>query len=167
MRPERAAEQPASASVEELAAILLDLAGDQDVRVIEALAAVLARQRRENHQQPPPGLSEATASWSFADAASAPDTAMRRAICQRVARRALRGSLVDPTRGATAVHRIDVSPAWSRDLLPIGMFGPFLFYRPARSRVQPSDWPTVSSSSREPVPVTVGDDVPQQPALAP
>jgi hypothetical protein len=27
------------------------------------------------------------------------------------------------------MHRIDVSPAWSRDLLPIGMFGPFLFYR--------------------------------------
>jgi hypothetical protein len=49
--------------------------------------------------------------------------------------------LVDPTRGATAVHRIDDSPAWSRDLLPIGMFGPFLFYRPPPPRWQAGGWP--------------------------
>jgi hypothetical protein len=57
------------------------------------------------------------------------DRDARHAICRRIARRALRGSLIDPTRGATAMHRIDDVPAWSRDHLPIGMFGPFLFYR--------------------------------------
>jgi len=132
MQPEHAPRQPdAPALVERLAGALFDLAGDQDVRVIEALAAVLARQRREDHDPPCPGLSEAAAEPSFAQHASGPETAVRHAICQRIARRALRGSLVDPTGGATAVHRIDVSPPWSRDLLPIGMFGPFLFYRPA------------------------------------
>jgi hypothetical protein len=135
MQPERARQQAGPSVVEGLAATLFDLAGDQDVRVIEAIAAVLARQWQQDHRQPHPGLSEATAPPRFADESSGPETALRRAICQRIARRALRGSLVDPTRGATAVHRVDVSPPWSRDLLPIGMFGPFLFYRPTPTRM--------------------------------
>jgi len=157
MQPERAPGQPAApALVERLAGTLFDLAGDQDVRVIEALAAVLARQCQEDHGQPYPGLSGATGQPRFKNGASGPDTALRRAICQRIARRALRGSLVDPTRGATAVHRIDVSPPWSRDLLPIGMFGPFLFYRPTPTRVQASARPRASSSSRQRLPLATG-----------
>ncbi len=140
MQPERAGQQASASLVEGLAARLFDLAGDQDVRVIEALAAVLAKQWQEDHRHPQPGLSEAAAPARFADEASGPETAMRRGICQRIARRALRGSLVDPTRGATAVHRVDVSPPWSRDLLPIGMFGPFLFYRPTPTCVQDFRW---------------------------
>jgi hypothetical protein len=136
MQPDRAGQQASPTLVEGLAATLFDLAGDQDVRVIEALAAVLARQWQEDRRQPYPGLSEATAQPRFADEGFGPEAGMRRAICQRIARRAVRGSLVDPTRGATAVHRVDVSPPWSRDLLPIGMFGPFLFYRPTRTHVQ-------------------------------
>jgi hypothetical protein len=157
MQPERAAGQSAApALVEWLAGILFDLAGDQDVRVIEALAAVLARQSQEEHDQPYPGLSEAAAPPRFVNEVSGPDTAVRHAICQRIARRALRGSLVDPTRGATAVHRIDVSPPWSRDLLPIGMFGPFLFYRPTATRVQTSAPHRAGSSSREWLPLATG-----------
>ena len=121
--------------VECFADTLLDLAGDQDVRVIEALAAVLARQWRDESGSPSRGLCEVPAR-RFASEPSDTEGAIRRAICRRIARRALHGSLVDPTRGATAVHRIDDSPAWSRDLLPIGMFGPFLFYRPPPPRWQ-------------------------------
>jgi hypothetical protein len=137
MRPERLTRpQTSVALVEWLAAALFDLAGDQDVRVIEALAAVLARRWRRGLQSPRRGLSEPADSPRFGRQESDADTATRRAICQRIARRALHGSLVDPTRGATAVHRIDVNPAWSRDLLPTGMFGPFLFYRPAPPRAR-------------------------------
>jgi hypothetical protein len=150
MQPERATRRQISlALVEQLTDDLFDLAGDQDVRVIEALAAVLARRWRSGSQSPLRGLSEATSQHGFANQASDADTAMRRVICQRIARRALRGSLVDPTRGATAMHRIDDSPAWSRDLLPIGMFGPFLFYRPAPPRMRTSDWPSAHSPSQQ------------------
>jgi hypothetical protein len=41
----------------------------------------------------------------------------------------LRGSLTDPTRGANAFHRIEASPAWARELLPVAVYGPYLFYR--------------------------------------
>ncbi|HEX5079185.1 MAG TPA: hypothetical protein VFV80_08540 [Geminicoccaceae bacterium] len=116
--------------VERLANTLLDLARDQDVRVIEALAAVLARQARDDQPEGYPGLSETGSQPRFVIEPSSPEDTLRRAICRRIARRALHGTLVDPTGGATAAHRIDVSPAWAHDLLPIGMFGPFLFYRP-------------------------------------
>jgi hypothetical protein len=150
MQRERVARQQISlALVEGLADALFDLFGDQDVRVIEALAAVLARRWRGGLHSPLRGLSEVTPAPQFASEASDTDTAMRRAICQRIARRALRGSLVDPTRGATAVHRIDVSPDWSRDLLPIGMFGPFLFYRPTPSRGRASDWPGATGLNQQ------------------
>ena len=159
MQPERSEpRQIALALAERLADALFDLAGDHDVRVIEALAAVLAKRWARPSRDDPGsslrGLSEATAARPFAYEASDPDTVIRRAICQRIARRALHGSLVDPTRGATAVHRIDDSPAWSRDLLPIGMFGPFLFYRPPPPRWQAGDWPGPYSrtSGRSPVP---------------
>jgi hypothetical protein len=149
MQPERSGRRQISlAWVVPLAGVLFDMAGDQDVRVIEALAAVLARQWRDGPAGPLHGLCEATAARPFASAAPGADTLIRRAICQRIARRALHGSLVDPTRGATAVHRIDDSPAWSRDLLPIGMFGPFLFYRPP-PRWQAGDWPGLCSPGRQ------------------
>jgi hypothetical protein len=149
MQPERSRPRQISlAWVVPLAGVLFDMAGDQDVRVIEALAAVLARQWRDGPAGPLRGLSEATAARPFASEAPDADTIIRRTICQRIARRALHGSLVDPTRGATAVHRIDDSPAWSRDLLPIGMFGPFLFYRPP-PRWQAGDWPGPCSPGRQ------------------
>ncbi len=141
MQPKHATGQDVRPEViDRLAGTLFDLAGNQDVRVIEALAAVLARHFQEGYRRPPSGLSEATAKHGFGSPASDPDTATRRGICRRVARRALRGSLLDPTRGATAVHRIDESPAWSRDLLPIGMFGPFLFYRMGPGQLPANDW---------------------------
>lgn len=133
--------QESSERVDRLADSLYEIAGDQDVRVIEALAAVFANRRKTAIQEAQCGLSEPATPSGFDHTGADPGVDERRAICQRVARRALRGSLVDPTRGANAVHRIEVSPAWSRNLLPIGVFGPFLFYRLTPARQRARDWP--------------------------
>jgi hypothetical protein len=148
MRLERSRlRQTGFASVDRLADDLFELAGDQDVRVIEALAAVLARQRTTTcRDEPGSRLSGLCDAGRFATEASDSDVVVRRAICKRIARRALHGSLVDPTRGATAVHRVDKSPAWSRNLLPIGMFGPFLFYCP---RWQAGNWSSPGGRSHK------------------
>jgi hypothetical protein len=157
MQPERTSRYDVRAEViDRLSDTLFDLAGDQDVRVIEALAAVLARHSQGGFRGSPRGLSEATTELGFESSVSDSDNATRREICRRVARRALRGSLLDPTRGATAVHRIDVSPAWSRDLLPIGMFGPFLFYRLAPRQSLADDWLSALSPSHQEIAVFDG-----------
>jgi hypothetical protein len=110
---------------------LLDLAGSESVRVVEALAAALVNHLRERPEEaihdwsepasPLPGLWE--------DGRVIDDFGCRIALCRRVARRALRGSLTDPTRGANAFHRIEASPDWARGLLPVATYGPYLFYR--------------------------------------
>jgi N-acetylmuramoyl-L-alanine amidase len=120
-------------AIEELSARLLALAGDQSVRVIEALAAVYANQIRSRSvtwglgedAQPYRALPP-TDLW-IGDPAPACDDS-RHGVCRRIARRAVRGSLVDPTGGAVAFHRIDANPSWARDQLPIACVGPFLFY---------------------------------------
>lgn len=133
MRPEppRGPADVAEERAEDLALHLLGLAGDQSVRVVEALAAALTRG----------GLKPEQGALEGADAAASPGRGLcedpiaidvlglRLGLCRRVARRALRGSLADPTRGANAFHRIEEGPDWARDLLPVAMFGPFLFYR--------------------------------------
>jgi N-acetylmuramoyl-L-alanine amidase len=115
---------------EALSLTLLDLAGTESVRVIEALAAALVNGLHERPQDasgdwpvaaPPPGLCE--------DGRAIADFGGRLGLCRRVARRALRGSLTDPTRGANAFHRIEASPDWARELLPVAVYGPYLFYR--------------------------------------
>jgi Cell Wall Hydrolase len=116
---------------EALTFALLDLGGDESVRVVESLAAALINDLRD---QPDAALE----AWSVAG--SAPrglcedghpidDFGRRLGVCRRIARRALRGSLADPTQGANAFHRIEESPPWARALLPIAMYGPYLFYR--------------------------------------
>lgn len=132
MLPERhEGARPAGHEREEaLTLALLDLAGDESVRVVEALAAALVN---ELHVRP----EEALESWAALvpvhglceDSRSAPGFERRLGVCRRIARRALRGSLADPTEGATAFHRIEASPPWARELLPIAMYGPYLFYR--------------------------------------
>ena len=109
---------------------LLDLAGAESVRVIEALAAALVN---ELHERP----EYASEPWPVAaspaglreDDRVIEDFGCRLGLCRRVARRALRGSLTDPTRGANAFHRIEASPDWARELLPVAVYGPYLFYR--------------------------------------
>ena len=123
---------PAGQAREEaLTFVLLELAGDESVRVVEALAAALVN---DLHLRP----DDALESWSRPAAPArglceddqwAPGFERRLGVCRRVARRALRGSLADPTEGANAFHRIEASPPWARELLPIAMYGPYLFYR--------------------------------------
>jgi hypothetical protein len=116
------------ASVEQLASTLLTVGADQDVRVLEALAAALVNGCRQTGHRIDYALNEPAAAV-FADATANRDLGRKLQLGRRVARRALRGSLADPTLGATAFHRIDANPAWSRELLPVAVIGSFLFYK--------------------------------------
>lgn len=112
---------------DQLAMTLVRLAGNESVRVLEALAAVLVTRGERGRDATDGegggnGLEEAAAPWVG-------EADPRLQLCRRIARRALRHSLIDPTRGATAFHRIDVDPAWARRRMPVAVFGPFLFYR--------------------------------------
>jgi Cell Wall Hydrolase len=130
MWPEPAAASNSTdrASVEQLAATLLTVGADQDVRVLEALAAALVNGRRHTGHGIDYALKEPSAA-AFVDATVSGDFGRRLQLGRRVARRALRGSLADPTLGATAFHRIDANPTWSRELLPVAIIGSFLFYK--------------------------------------
>jgi hypothetical protein len=117
--------------VEHLALRLLALAGDQSVRTVEALAAVLTNQEDDGVSPVegapticPPG-GEAFARQGSGQT----EPSAKLSLCRRVARRAVRRSLLHPTGGANAFHRIEVSPGWSRRSLPVASFGSFLFYR--------------------------------------
>jgi hypothetical protein len=113
-----------------LTSALSELAGDESVRVVEALAAALVNGLRE---RPDDALETWPAPGPFRglceDGHPVNRFDGRRGMFRRVARRALRGSLADPTKGANAFHRIEASPPWARALLPIAMYGPYLFYR--------------------------------------
>ena len=116
---------------ERLTFALLDLAGTESVRVVEALAAALVNDLDDRPDGAPDNWSGAALSPSglCEDGWSIDDLESRLGLCRRVARRALRGSITDPTGGANAFHRIEASPPWARELLPIAMYGPYLFYR--------------------------------------
>jgi hypothetical protein len=132
MRAERAPALDSGdrASVERLAATLLTVGADQSVRVLEALAAALVNGRGQACPGQDPGLAETELS-AFIHQPLAGFCQTKLELGRRVARRALRGSLVDPTLGATTFHRIEANPAWARDLLPIAAIGSFLFYKTA------------------------------------
>lgn len=48
--------------------------------------------------------------------------------CQRIARRALAGTLADPTGGATHYHAKAANPPWARGKAPSAEIGGHLFY---------------------------------------
>jgi N-acetylmuramoyl-L-alanine amidase len=107
---------------------LLELAGDANVRLVEALAAALVNRLRARPEDALQEWSASTPGGLSEDGGATYDFERRLGLCRRVARRALRGSLADPTRGANAFHRVETNPAWARGLLPIAMYGPYLFY---------------------------------------
>jgi hypothetical protein len=126
------ASDPIANRADQLADFLMQVAGDQNVRAVEAVAAALANRIRNggipedevaSGETTRPGLAEAGAHWR----------GERWELCRRIARRALKGSLADLTAGATAFHRIDADPDWARPLLPVAVFGNFLFYRAGAS----------------------------------
>lgn len=51
------------------------------------------------------------------------------ASCLRIARRALRGGLKDPTGGATHYHNEQVLPPWARGQVPLVTIGHHVFYK--------------------------------------
>jgi N-acetylmuramoyl-L-alanine amidase len=128
----------------ELAIELFEQAGGESVRVIEALAAALVNRMREragpaprpamNHgsasRRPPLAARDDRARPRPTEASPSRELVQRFAICRRIARRGLGGTLSDPTGGATAFHRLGEHPAWADGLLPVAEVGPLLFYRP-------------------------------------
>jgi N-acetylmuramoyl-L-alanine amidase len=116
---------------EALTFALLDLAGGESVRVVEALAAALVNDLRNRADAAVDEwkVAESTPRGLCEDGRPINDFGPCLGLCRRIARRALRGSLADPTEGANAFHRVEASPPWARELLPIAMYGPYLFYR--------------------------------------
>lgn len=49
-------------------------------------------------------------------------------ICERVAKRAIKGFLPDNTKGATHYHTTAVNPSWARCAVPCAEVGHHLFY---------------------------------------
>lgn len=113
---------------ERIAAALLHLAGNESVRVIEALASTIVNALKSNAERDHAFVFGRTRLLRYPSLASSDDTP-KTATFRRIARRALSETLNDPTLGATAFHRIESSPAWSKARLPIAVFGSFLFYK--------------------------------------
>lgn len=111
-----------------IAAALLHLASDESVRVIEALASTIANSLRSESDIDQPFAYERVRLLQHRQYTPGVDPT-RIAIIRRIARRAMCGTLSDPTRGANAFHRAETTPDWSRDVLPSAVFGPFIFYR--------------------------------------
>jgi N-acetylmuramoyl-L-alanine amidase len=109
-----------------LAFTLLAIAAEESVRTMEALAACLTNRAR----RAPAAGARPEAAAPLAKPATHGDLRRKLEVGRRIARRALHGSLADPTQGATAFHRADATPGWARSLLPVAIFGHFLFYRP-------------------------------------
>jgi hypothetical protein len=109
---------------------LLELSGGESVRLVEALAAAVVNAWRDQPQERLDHWSvPVSAPHGLCEDGRMVDFPQRLNLCRRIARRAMRGSLADPTNGANAFHRIEASPPWARELLPIAMHGSYLFYR--------------------------------------
>ena len=115
--------------IEQLALRLLVLAGDQSVRTLEALGAVLTNQEDEEPLPVADALPVSAPEGEASLLGERTEPSRELCLCRRVARRAIRRSLPDPTGGANAFHRVDASPGWARRSLPVASFGAFLFYR--------------------------------------
>ena len=115
-------------TADRLAAALLRLAGGEDIRVIEALASAIANSLRSESDIDQPFAYERIRLLRHSLVLHGEDQD-RTTMIRRIARRALSGTLFDPTRGSNAFHKVDRTPDWSKEILPVAVFGPFLFYR--------------------------------------
>lgn len=127
-----------------LALTLWAEAGTRPVRAIEALAAMLVNRLRlaESGQvthwgRGLAGICRAPFQFScwnrnhprHALMLAVPPGDPALAICRRIAARAVRGLLVDPTRGATHVHGVEDLPQWAVGKCPNDEIGGLVFYR--------------------------------------
>ncbi len=115
-------------TTDRIAAALLHIASNENVRVVEALASAIVNALNSGVEADNSFVFGRTRLLRYPSSISANETA-KTAAFRRIARRALSRTLNDPTLGATAFHRIETTPAWSTKLLPIAVFGSFLFYR--------------------------------------
>lgn len=111
-----------------IAAAILHLASDESIRVIESLASAITNSLRSECDIDQPFAHERVQLLRHPHNISGEDQTKTAAI-RRIARRALRGTLCDPTRGSNAFHRVETTPEWSKEILPVAVIGPFLFYR--------------------------------------
>ncbi len=115
-------------TTDRIATALLHIAASENIRVIEALASTIVNALKSGAETDHPFVFGRTRLLRYPSAIAAEET-RKTAAFQRIARRALSQTLNDPTLGATAFHRIDSTPDWSKNRLPIAVFGSFLFYR--------------------------------------
>ncbi len=115
-------------TTDRIAAALVHLAGNENIRVIEAMASTIVNALKSSSEASHPFVFGRTRLLRYPSKISTDETP-KTAAFRRIARRALSETLNDPTRGATAFHRIDTTPDWSQNLLPVAVFGSFLFYR--------------------------------------
>lgn len=106
-------------------------AGNEPVRVIERIAAALINQMRareagQNLPSPDRKLWHDPAAFAELHSSITQDSL---AICNRIARRALSDSFIDPTGGANAFHRFEDIPEWAFGEMPLFEVGAFVFYR--------------------------------------
>jgi N-acetylmuramoyl-L-alanine amidase len=120
------------AAVELVARTIAAEGRDGGLALMQAVAAVIANRWRRA------GLGRADAGTVCCDGAvfacwrggrRPPDIiGPLAATCRRLARRALAGTLADPTDGATRYHHQDAFPRWSRGCAPNAQIGDRLFY---------------------------------------
>ena len=115
-------------TADRIAVALMHVASDESVRVIEALASAIVNALASNAETKDAIIFSRQRLMRYPVADGSHETP-KTAAFRRIARRALSRTLNDPTLGATAFHRIETAPAWSKKLLPVAVFGPFLFYR--------------------------------------
>lgn len=115
-------------TTDRIAAALLHIAANENIRAIEALASTIVNALRSGAEADHPFIFGRTRLLRYPSVVATEET-RKTAAFQRIARRALSQTLNDPTQGATAFHRIEMAPTWSKSLLPIAVFGSFLFYR--------------------------------------
>ena len=115
-------------TADRIAAALMHIASDESVRVIEALASTIVNALKSNVEANDAFVFSRSRLMRYPDIVKTYETP-KTAAFRRIARRALSCTLNDPTLGATAFHRIESAPPWSKKLLPVAVFGPFLFYR--------------------------------------
>lgn len=111
-----------------IAATLHFLAGDESIRVLEALASAIANSLKSEHDADQP-FAYARVKLLRQARSFHGENQEKAATIRMIARNALRGNLRDPTRGSNAFHRVETTPEWSKDVLPVAVFGPFIFYR--------------------------------------
>lgn len=115
-------------TTDRIAAAVLHIAANENIRVIEALASAIVNALKTGAEANHPFIFGRTRLLRYPSMIT-DDDSPKTAAFKRIARRAFSGTLADPTMGATAFHRIDTTPEWSKNSLPVAVFGAFLFYR--------------------------------------